>query len=76
MITVISPAKKISKVEKSNGSVYTNCEFLSETRKLATQLKKMDPAQIGSLMGISESLSLLNWERYKKWRKGIMPIVI
>ncbi len=68
MITVISPAKKISKVEISNGSVYTNCEFLSETRKLATQLKKMDPAQIGSLMGISESLSLLNWERYKKWR--------
>ena len=40
--------------------------YLNKT--ITKQLKKMDPAQIGSLMGISESLSLLNWERYKKWR--------
>ena len=67
MVTVISPAKKISKVGSSSGSVFSNCEFLTDSRKLTNQLKKMDPVQLGSLMGISDKLSLLNWERYKKW---------
>ncbi len=67
MVTVISPAKKISKVGGTSGAVFSNCEFLTDTCKLTNKLKKMDPVQLGSLMGISDKLSLLNWERYKKW---------
>jgi len=67
MVTVISPAKKISKIETSFDSIYSTCEFLSDTNELAKILKQMDPIQLSELMGISDSLSLLNWERYKKW---------
>ena len=36
-------------------------------------LKNYDPIDLQELMGISENLSLLNWERYKSWRLPFDP---
>ena len=67
MITVISPAKKISKDVCAIEGTTTSCIFLNDAKDLALSLKKMEPNELGSLMGISEKLSILNWERYKGW---------
>jgi len=67
MITIISPAKKISKEVCAIEGTATSCVFLDNAKDLASLLKKMDPGELASLMGISENLSILNWERYKGW---------
>ena len=67
MITVISPAKKLSKEVCAIEGTATRCVFLDDAKDLALSLKKLDPSEISSLMGISENLSILNWERYKGW---------
>ena len=34
----------------------------------------MDPNDLMSLMGISENLAILNWERIQNWNKTFKPI--
>ena len=60
MITVISPAKKLSKEVCAIEGTATRCVFLDDAKDLALSLKKLDPSEISSLMGISENLSILN----------------
>ena len=67
MITVLSPAKKLSSDCTAYGSNFTQPEFLDASQKLVKRLKKFDPPALQSLMGISEKLSELNWERYQSW---------
>ena len=63
MITVLSPAKKLSPECNSNGSAYTKPVFLNQSANLVEILKSYDPVGLQSLMGISQNLSELNWER-------------
>lgn len=67
MITVISPAKKLSKECFAYSSDHTKPELLSESSTLVEGLKNLEPAALRGLMGISENLSILNWERYQSW---------
>ena len=67
MITVVSPAKKLSKECKANTSFFCKPEFLKESHDLIKQLKVLSPSDLESLMGISEKLAILNWERIQNW---------
>tara|TARA_Y100000590_G_scaffold411088_1_gene504765 strand:+ start:288 stop:1103 length:816 start_codon:yes stop_codon:yes gene_type:complete len=68
MITVISPAKKLSKDCKAmDGLQHSTCEFLDSASNLVTILKEFEPDRLSDLMSISENLSILNWERFQNW---------
>ncbi len=67
MFILISPAKTLktdAPATKSSGMPV----FLSRSRRIASALRKMKPAQLSELMGISASLAQLNYERYKVWK--------
>lgn len=73
MITVLSPAKKLSSDCSAYGTNYSSPKFLDASKKLVHRLKKFDPIELQSLMGISEKLSELNWERYQAWMYPASP---
>ena len=73
MITVLSPAKKLSTECSSNGSAYTKPVFLDHSENLVEILRSFDPIGLQSLMGISENLSELNWERFQNWTSDFSP---
>ena len=63
MLTVLSPAKKLSKECFVKTDQYQSPQFIKESKGLVKELKKMTPLDLMSLMGISENLAELNWER-------------
>ena len=73
MITVLSPAKKLSNECCSDTENHQPPQFLNQSEELVTQLKQMDPVDLMSLMGISEKLATLNWERMQAWNKPFKP---
>ena len=73
MLTVLSPAKKLSDECYSDTESPQSPQFLNQSEELVIQLKQMDPVDLMSLMGISENLATLNWERMKSWNKSFKP---
>ena len=73
MLTVLSPAKKLSNECCSDTENPQPPQFLNQSEELVTQLKQMDPVALMSLMGISENLATLNWERMQIWNKPFKP---
>jgi len=67
MITVISPAKKLSDECHAYEADHSQPAYLVKSTELVDQLKSYEPSHLQSLMGISEKLSVLNWERYQSW---------
>ena len=68
MITLLSPAKKLSKDCFSHDFNSSQPEFLNHSEKLISILKSFEPPILMDVMGISENLSLLNWERFQSWQ--------
>tara|TARA_B110000444_G_C18708292_1_gene532467 strand:- start:239 stop:1003 length:765 start_codon:yes stop_codon:yes gene_type:complete len=73
MITLLSPAKKLSKDCSAISSLYTIPHFLSNSLSLITQLKKMDDQELQNTMKISESLAKVNSERFASWKMPFNP---
>ena len=73
MLTVLSPAKKLSKECFVKTDLYQSPQFLKESKRLVKDLKKMTPLDLMSLMGISENLAELNWERLQQWDETFEP---
>lgn len=73
MLTVLSPAKKLSKECFVNTDKYQSPQFIKESIGLVKELKKMTPLDLMSLMGISENLAELNWERMQQWNDKFEP---
>ena len=71
MITVLSPAKKLSKECVKKTENHNLPRFLDQSSELVSQLKDMEPADLMSLMGISENLAILNWERMQNWNRSL-----
>ena len=46
-----------------------------QSDSLVEILKKMKPDQLQNLMGISQNLSELNWERFQSWTSDYSPNV-
>jgi len=75
MITVLSPAKKLSTDCSAKGNAYTKPVFLEDSDKLVSILKDYKPDQLQNLMGISQNLSELNWERFQSWTSDYAPSI-
>jgi cytoplasmic iron level regulating protein YaaA (DUF328/UPF0246 family) len=64
MILLISPSKTLDFNGQQNPN-HTLPEMLDKSLVLIDRLKKLTPVQVGELMGISEKLAQLNWQRYQ-----------
>ena len=66
MIIVLSPAKTLDYEFESNRE-HSVPAFLSQSSKLISNLKTKEPKDIASLMGLSDKLATLNFDRYQSW---------
>lgn len=67
MKIVVSPAKSLDFETKLPTQKFTESEFLKESEKLNTILQKKTPKKLSDLMGISDKLAQLNWQRNQEW---------
>ncbi|GLB52102.1 UPF0246 protein [Neptunitalea chrysea] len=63
MKIVVSPAKSLDYDSKLPFEEYTVPFFLKEAERLNSLLKKQSPKMLSELMGISDKLAELNWQR-------------
>lgn len=68
MLIVISPAKNLDYETLLATRKHTKPALLGEAEILAGQLKQLAPQEISRLMGISDKLGLLNYDRYQAWK--------
>jgi len=68
MLIVISPAKTLDFETTPVTKEFTQPEFLKESRKLISELKKMTPVEVSSLMKVSDKLGTLNSIRFNDWK--------
>lgn len=67
MITVISPAKNLDFESKPTTDKFSQPELLEHSEELMTVCRELTPAQISSLMKISDKLAGLNAARFSEW---------
>lgn len=68
MLFVISPAKSLDESPVSDELTITQSDFLEQSQLLIEQLKDFGPVDIGNLMGLSDKLSELNYQRFQDWK--------
>jgi len=69
MLIVLSPAKTLDYDTPSTTEEYTLPDFIGHTAELINTLQALSPAQLGSLMRISDTLAALNAGRYASWSR-------
>ena len=69
MLIVLSPAKSLDYKTPVSVKATTLPEFVAESAKLITDLKKLAPQEVADLMGLSDQLAALNVGRYRDWSK-------
>jgi len=67
MIILLSPAKTLDFEPLFNNSNHTLPCMIKEANELAALMKRIMPAGLSELMGISPKLADLNYERYQLW---------
>ncbi|WP_338731112.1 peroxide stress protein YaaA [Mangrovimonas cancribranchiae] len=67
MKLVLSPAKSLDYESNLPTSKTTEACFLKEAERLNTLLKKKSPKSLSKLMGISDNLAQLNYQRNQDW---------
>jgi cytoplasmic iron level regulating protein YaaA (DUF328/UPF0246 family) len=67
MLVVISPAKNLDFDTPPTTEVYTQPAMLDDATRLAQRCKTLSPADISSLMKISDKLGGLNADRFASW---------
>lgn len=73
MIIVISPAKTLDLDTPPMTSTYSTPEFLDDSKKLVTRMRKFDAAGLKSLMSVSDKIAELNVTRFKKFKTPFTP---
>ena len=68
MLIVISPAKTLDYETPPVTTEYTTPDFLNDSAELSDQLRTLSPADIASLMSISDKLAGLNAARFEAWQ--------
>ncbi len=67
MLLIISPAKTLDYETPPSTKKFTQPDFLNHSALLIKELNELSPADIGSLMSISDKLSQLNAARFQAW---------
>lgn len=68
MLLLISPAKALDESPAPTGLDLSQAEFLPQAEALMSVLKPLGPVDIQQLMGLSEKLAELNYERFQAWQ--------
>ncbi|MEM4985937.1 peroxide stress protein YaaA [Collimonas sp. H4R21] len=69
MLIVLSPAKSLDYSTPSKTEVHTTPDFIDHSAELIGVLRQLSPAQIGSMMKISDPLAQLNTARFASWSR-------
>jgi cytoplasmic iron level regulating protein YaaA (DUF328/UPF0246 family) len=69
MLMVVSPAKTLDYESELPIQESTQPEMLEESQQLIDQLKKLTPADVASLMKLSDKLADLNVNRFAHWKQ-------
>lgn len=69
MLILISPAKTLDFETPPGTRKTSDADFLPEAQKLVEELKQLSPAEVSSLMGISDQLGILNAQRFNDWQQ-------
>ena len=65
MRAVISPAKKLDFATPAHPIAAGQCQLLSHSQTLMERCQELTPADIASLMKLSDKLAVLNFDRYQ-----------
>ena len=68
MLILLSPAKSLDYETPPTTDTHTLPQFVAESAALIEVLKPYTPAQLASLMDLSDALATLNVGRYAAWR--------
>ena len=73
MISIVSPAKTLDYKSKILFKDYSISEHLSDSKSLMQGLKLFEAEDLSSLMGLSDKLASLNFERNMNWNAEKKP---
>ena len=73
MLILVSPAKTLDYESELDVKDFSVAPLLSDSELLIKELQQKNPDDLSSLMGLSEKLSLLNFERNMNWRRPTKP---
>jgi cytoplasmic iron level regulating protein YaaA (DUF328/UPF0246 family) len=73
MILVLSPAKALDYATPPSTARHTLPDFLAQSSQLIQVLRRLSPAEVASLMNLSDSLAALNVGRYAAWSREFSP---
>ncbi len=73
MITIISPAKTLDFNAKIPVETYSKPDYIPEATNIVSKLKEYAPADLRSLLKVSEKLAELNYNRFNTWNKVHTP---
>lgn len=73
MKMIVSPAKSLNFEAELPTAQFTEARFLPEAERINKLLKKKSTKALGKLMGISENLSQLNWQRNQDFQLPFSP---
>lgn len=73
MLIIISPAKTMDMQVIDHNTNYATCKFLSKSKELVSIIRNYSHEELEKMMGISEKLALLNFNRFQNWE---MPITL
>lgn len=73
MLLVVSPAKNLDYESPLATDTYTQPSLLEHSQSLIDTCVKLTPAEIASLMSISDKLAGLNAARFAQWQQPFTP---
>lgn len=73
MIILLSPAKSLDYQTPPTTTEASLPGFLDQSQLLIDRLRQLSPAEVASLMGISDQLAALNVSRYQDWAVPFAP---
>ncbi|MBK1679838.1 peroxide stress protein YaaA [Rhodocyclus tenuis] len=73
MIIVLSPAKTLDFSPPPLAIEHSQAAFLDDSQQLIERLRQLSPADIASLMGLSDKLAVLNATRFADWATPFTP---
>ena len=73
MLAVLSPAKSLDYESPLTTSRFSEPQLMHESALLIEQLRQFTPADIASLMSLSDKLAGLNVARYAQWQPVATP---
>jgi cytoplasmic iron level regulating protein YaaA (DUF328/UPF0246 family) len=69
MIIILSPSKTLSKIDVNIKVNTSQPYFIDQSEVIVKRMRGLSTADLKGLMGISQSLASLNYERFIKWQK-------